>query len=148
MPEPRNLRARSFAAFGWLAMLLAAVGTVSISVENVSFGHEHLDAGHALHHHHVYLGSHEHPQDGHGDNHDHGAPAPQERDSHPGTVTVSVSPALFQPSPAGVVVAGPAESMPLLPDLAPLPEARRALEPSPPRGPPLSIAGRGSLDQH
>lgn len=147
----RNLRARSFAAFGWLAMLLAVAGMASVVLESASFGHEHLDGGHALHHHHVFLGSHGHAGEGHDDDHgrehghQHGHPgdereAPSERSGRPGTATVSAAPALFQPIAVCVVAAGPAESSLLEPLLAPPPVARFVFQLTPPRGPPLSIA--------
>jgi hypothetical protein len=145
----RNLRARSFAAFCWLAMLLAVAGMASVILERVSFGHEHLAEGHALHHHHVFLGSHGHTgehEHGHEDEHgrehgqQHGQEAPPERPGQPGTAMVSAAPALFQPIAVWVLVAGPAESSLLEPLLAPRPAARSALQPTPPRGPPLSIA--------
>jgi len=139
----RNLRARSFAAVCWLAMLLAVVGMASIALENVSFGHDHLDGGHALHHHHAYLGAHEHPHDDHGEDHDHdhGVPAPEDGPAQQRTATVSTAPALFQPAPVHVLAAGPADSGLLVPILAPRPAARFVLRSTPPRGPPLSSAG-------
>lgn len=158
----RNLRARSFDAFCWAAMLLAIAGMASVALENVSFGHQHLAGGHALHHHHVYLGSHEHP-DGHEqgqdhghhheapaphhhDDHDHEAPVPQDDPASQGTATVSAAPALFQPVPAGVPAVPLVVSAPLEPALALPPAARPVLQTAPPRGPPLSAAAPGSLD--
>lgn len=151
----RNFRARSFAPFCWVAMLLVVAGLASVGLESVSFGHEHLADGHAHHHHHVYVGSHEHPGDldhGHEDDHghehgrDHGHPHGQEREAppeppgQPGTATVSVTPALFQPLPVSVLAAGPADATLLVQPVAPPPAARFVLQPAPPRGPPLSIA--------
>lgn len=143
----RNLRDRSFAAFGWLAMLLAVAGLTAAGLESISFGHEHLAGGHALHHHHVFLGSHEHGQghendhgQEHGHDHEQENEEPPERPGQPGTAMVSAAPALFQPIAFGVLVAGPAVSSLLEPPLAPRPAARFALQPSSPRGPPLSSA--------
>lgn len=150
----RNLRARSFDAFCWVAMPLAVAGLASVGLETVSFGHEHLDGGHALHHRHFFLGPHEHPHDDHesdrdhddhdhDSDHDHGAPDPQDRPAHQRTATVSAAPALFQPVPVCMLAVAPADSTLLVLPPAPPSPARFVLQPSPPRGPPLSIAVPG-----
>lgn len=137
-------------------MALAAAGLGVAGLESLSFGHEHLAGGEALHHHHVYLGSHGHAgghghghghghehvrEDEHGHSHGHGEEHGQEdgQEHGPGTATVSAVPALFQPLPVRLPLIVPAESALLAPLPAPTSPQRIALPPSPPRGPPLSL---------
>ena len=44
-----------------MGALLGLAGLAAVSVESVSFGHQHLAGGHTLHHHHFFFGPHEHP---------------------------------------------------------------------------------------
>jgi hypothetical protein len=134
----RSLRSRSLNAFGGAALLLVLAALAAAGLENVSFGHEHLAGGHALHHHHVYFGSHEHP--GPDSRHDHEKAPHPHRGVPRRTATVSAGPVLAQPVAAGVLATPWTEAVLAAPPLAPAPVARPVVRLLPPRAPPLPRA--------
>jgi hypothetical protein len=148
----RSLRARFVNALGWAGMLLGVTGLAAAGLEKVSFGHEHLAAGHARHHNHLFLGSHDHPdhpdrpdaEPEHHSGHSE-APAPHDCGDPPQKTATLASPALFQPVSVSVLAAPLADWDCLaLPRALPL-VVRHAAQPAPPRGPPFSLSVPDSL---
>lgn len=140
----RSLRAHALDAFVAAGLLLALAGLAAAGLEGASFGHGHLEQAHerAIHHHHLFLGSHEHPapptdHDHHESDHPE-TPAPEERDSPGRTVTVSTNPALSHPVTPGGLPAPAADPLSLVLALALPLVARPPARPTAPRGPPAS----------
>jgi hypothetical protein len=111
------------------------VALAAAGLENVSFGHQHLSDGHALHHHHFYFGSHEHSGKDSDHHHDH-EKAPHHHGIPQRSATVAGAPALAQPVEVSVLVVPWTEHTPAAPALAPAPPLRPAARLIPPRAPP------------
>lgn len=117
-------------------LLLALTGLVAVGLESVSFGHEHLAAGHDVRHHHVFFGPHDHPEpqpDEEPAPHDHGTPEKRRN-----IATVVPGLALFQPVPISLLAAPTADPLPVVGAPAPRRFVQVAARPTVPRAPPSS----------
>jgi len=125
----------SFLALGWVGMLLGLAGLAAAGWEWVSCGHEHLAGGHAFYHHHLFFGAHEHP---HTADHPHKAPVPVPHRGKPlhNPATVTLAPALFQPTGVGVLLVPLAVTVSVVSTCVLPGVARPVIQPARPRGPP------------
>jgi hypothetical protein len=124
------LRARSFQVLWWAGLLLGLGSLVVVSLEGVSFVHEHVGYGYRLYHHHLFFGAHEHSHP-HPDHPSKGRGKPRR------TATVSAEVTLFHPVVANALAPPRMDPVAAVADLALPCWARPEPRSGPPRAPPV-----------
>ncbi len=117
-------------------MLLGLTGLMSVGLERVSCGHEHLVGGHSFYHHHFFFAAHGHPHLAH---HPHRMPAPHGAKAPHKPATITPAPALFQPAGPGLLLTPLRVSAPVVPARVQPGVVQSAIQPARPRGPPASM---------